>query len=163
LERLSGPLCNALTGHDNGQAMLESLERENMFVIPLDDERQWFRYHHLFADVLRNVLRQTQPARTPTLHLLASSWYDQHGMVVEAVGHALAAPDYDVTAQLIDQYAFEVGGRGHYYTVLGWLEALPEPLVRAHARLSLLYALVLRATNQLDAAEVRLQDAERCI
>jgi len=84
-------------------------------------------------------------------------------MVIEAVRHALAAPDVELAARLIDHYSMAVVGRGQYYTLLGWLEALPESLVRAHARLSLLYAVALRATNQVEAVEAHLQDAERCI
>src|SRR6266851_6650318 len=163
LERLSGPLCDALTGQEHGQSMLEELERANMFVISLDDERQWYRYHHLFAEMLRSRLQQTRPSLIPALHLRASTWYEHHDMVIEAVRHALAAPDVELAARLIDQYSMAVVGRGQYYTLLGWLEALPESLVRAHARLSLLYAVALRATNQVEAVEARLQDAERCI
>jgi LuxR family maltose regulon positive regulatory protein len=163
LERLSGPLCDALTGLEHGQTMLEDLERANMFVLSLDDERQWYRYHHLFAEMLRSRLHQAQPLLVPTLHRRASTWYEQHGLVIEAVRHALAAPDVELAARLIDHYSMAVVGRGQYYILLGWLEALPESLVRAHARLSLLYAVALRATNQVEAVEARLQDAERCI
>src|SRR6266568_4655260 len=138
------------------QAFLHSVMR-------LDDERQWYRYHHLFAEMLQSRQHQAQPSLVPALHRRASTWYEHHGMVIEAVRHALAAPDVELAARLIDQYSLAVVGRGQYYTLLGWLEALPESLVRAHARLSLLYAVALRATNQVEAVEAHLQDAERCI
>jgi LuxR family maltose regulon positive regulatory protein len=161
LERLTGSLCDALTGEAHGQRMLEELERANLFVIALDDERQWYRYHHLFADMLRSRLQQSQPSLVSALHLRASTWYEQHGMVLEAVQHALTAPDMEQAARLIDQYSLTVAGQGHYYTLLGWLEALPDSVVRGNARLSLAYAMALRVTNQLEAVEARVQDAER--
>ncbi len=163
LGRLTGPLCDALTGEAHGQRMLEELERANLFVISLDDERQWYRYHHLFADMLRSRLQQSQPSLIPALHRRASTWYEQHGMVIEAVRHALAAPDFDQAARLIDQYGVAVAGQGQYYTLLGWLESLPNSVIRGNARLSLVYAMALRETNQLEAVEARLQDAERCL
>ena len=93
LERLSGPLCDAVTAQQGSQAMLEALERANLFVVPLDDERGWYRYHHLFAEVLRSHLQQAEPTLMPELHRRASAWYEQHNLPVEAVQHALAAPE----------------------------------------------------------------------
>jgi LuxR family maltose regulon positive regulatory protein len=163
LDRLCGPLCEAVTEEAGGQAMLDQLERANLFLISLDDQRQWYRYHHLFAEVLHGRLQLTQPSLLPELHRRASTWYEQHGMVIEAVRHALAAPDVEQAARLIDHYSFLIGGQGQYSTLLGWLDALPESLVRGSARLSLLYATALRATNQLENVEACLQDAERCV
>ena len=94
LDRLSGPLCDAVTGQDGGKAMLEALERGNLFVVPLDDRRRWYRYHHLFADVLRAHLLDEQPDHVPDLHRRASAWYEQHGEPSEAIRHALAAEDF---------------------------------------------------------------------
>jgi LuxR family transcriptional regulator, maltose regulon positive regulatory protein len=91
LDRLSGPLCNAVTGQDGGKAMLEALERGNLFVVPLDDRRRWYRYHHLFADVLHARLLDEQPNRVPDLHRRASAWYERNGERSEAIRHALAA------------------------------------------------------------------------
>jgi LuxR family maltose regulon positive regulatory protein len=161
LERLSGPLCNSLTKREDGQAILEAVDKANLFLVSLDDERRWYRYHHLFAQALRARLQQTAPTMIPELHRCVSTWYEQHGMMIEAVRYALAAPDFDLAARLIDQYGLAVGGQGQYYTLLGWLEALPDSLVRGHARLSLVYTMALWATNQLAAVEARLQDAER--
>ena len=97
LERLSGPLCDAIIGEAqyNSQEILEYLDRSNLFLIALDDERIWFRYHHLFADLLRARLGQSRPARVPTLHLLASNWFDQNGFTTEAIQHSLAAADHE--------------------------------------------------------------------
>src|SRR6266849_1844738 len=89
LERLCGSLCDAVTGLEKSQAMLEALDRANLFVAALDDERQWYRYHHLFADLLRSRLHQTVPVLVPELHRRASTWYEQHDLIVEAVHHAL--------------------------------------------------------------------------
>src|SRR5215216_5192143 len=102
LDRLSGPLTDAVTGQDGGKAMLEALERANLFVVPLDDQRRWYRYHHLFADVLRARLRESQPERMAGLHQRASAWYAQKELWVEAVQHALAAADFERAAALIE-------------------------------------------------------------
>jgi LuxR family transcriptional regulator, maltose regulon positive regulatory protein len=95
LENISAPLCDALTGRDDGQVMLERLEKENLFVVPLDDERCWYRYHHLFADFLRGRLKRERPQSTGELHLLASGWYEDKGYIAEAIGHLISAPDHE--------------------------------------------------------------------
>jgi LuxR family maltose regulon positive regulatory protein len=140
--------------------MLEALDRANLFMVALDDERGWYRYHHLFAEVLRRHLQQTEPSLLRELHRRASAWYEQHGFIVEAVQHALVAPDVELAARLIEPIALPVTLHGQLYTVLGWLNALPEALVRTRPRLSVDYALLLTFTNQLEAAESRLQEAE---
>ncbi len=99
LERLSGPLCDAVTGQEGSQTMLEGLDNANLFVVALDDERHWYRYHHLFAEVLRSHLQQAQPALVPALHRRASAWYEQHALPAEAVQHALAVPDVELAAR----------------------------------------------------------------
>jgi LuxR family transcriptional regulator, maltose regulon positive regulatory protein len=103
LDRLSGPLCNALTDQADGKAMLETLERGNLFVIPLDDQRQWWRYHHLFAEVLQAHLRETQADRVSELHRRASVWFEQNDLPADAIQHALAAKDFDRAANLIER------------------------------------------------------------
>ena len=164
LERLSGPLCNAVTGQEGSQAMLEALERANLFVVALDDERRWYRYHHLFAQVLRTHLQQASPALVPTLHRRASAWYEQHDQPAEAVQYALAVPDVELAARLIEPIAFlMVFHQGQMDTVRGWMNVLPEALVRARPLLCVQQASYLMFTNQLEAAEARLQDAERGI
>ena len=98
LGRLSGPLCDAVTGQDGGKAMLEALDRGNLFLVPLDDRRRWYRYHHLFADVLQARLLDEQPGQVPDLHRRASEWYEQNGEPSEAIRHALAAGDFERAA-----------------------------------------------------------------
>ncbi len=160
LERLSGSLCDAVTAQVGSQAMLEALERANLFVVALDDERGWYRYHHLFAQVLRSHLQQREPTLPPALHRRASTWYEQHDLPIEAVQHALAVPDVEHAARLIEPIALPIVFQGQTSTVLGWLNALPEALVRARPFLCVSYARLLIFTNQLEAAETRLQDAE---
>ncbi len=163
LGRLSGSLCNAVTAQEGSQAMLEALYRANLFVVALDDERGWYRYHHLFAQVLRRHLQQTEPTLMPILHQRASAWYEQHDLPIEAVQHALAIPDAKLAARLIEPIALPVAFQGQIDTVLGWLNALPETLVRTRPFLCVYYARLLTYTNQLEAAEELLQEAEQGI
>ena len=124
LERLSGPLCDAVTSQEGSQAMLEALDKANLFVVALDDERGWYRYHHLFAEMLRRHLQQTEPTLSPVLHRRASAWYEQHELSIEAVQHALAVPDLELAARLIEPIALPVAFQGQITTVLGWLNAM---------------------------------------
>ena len=163
LERLSGPLCDAVTGQEGSQAMLEALERANLFVAALDDERSWYRYHHLFAEVLRGHLQQGEPTLPSVLHRRASAWYEQHDLPAEAVQHALAVPDVELAARLIEPIALPIAARGQLSTVLGWMDALPEALVRTRPLLFVQQASYLMWDNQLEAAKARLQEAERGI
>jgi LuxR family maltose regulon positive regulatory protein len=163
LDRLTGPLCNSVTSRSDGQAILEHLEHSNLFIIPLDNQRRWYRYHHLFADALRYRLGQAHPNIVPTLHCQASAWYEQQGFVGEAISHALAAPDDERAARLIEEHGIAVIGRGQARTVLEWLNALPDELVRARTRLCITHAAALTFTYQLEAAEARLLDAEQSV
>src|SRR3712207_40062 len=106
--------------------MLERLEHDNLFVVPLDDERRWYRYHHLFADFLRVRLHREHPEQVKELHCRAAAWYERSGLTSKAVGHALAAEDYERAADLVEQVIGEMWFRGEVMTILGWLEALPE-------------------------------------
>ena len=161
LDRLSSPLCDAVTGQEDGKGMLEALERGNLFVIPLDDQRQWYRYHHLFAEVLQAHLREAQPDRVSTLHRRASEWYEQNGQPSDAIRHALAAKDFEGAAGLIE-LAWPAAEDGSLSTKwLGWAKALPDELVRARPVLSVLYANALLVSGEMEAAEARLTDAER--
>jgi len=160
LDRLIGPLCDAVTGRDDGQAMLEWLDAVNLFIVPLDLERHWYRYHHLFADLLCDRLRQTQPERERELHRWAAAWYERNGFMEEAVDHALKAQDYDLAVRLIQQVAFSLWQLGKTYTLLNWMRAMPEALVRSHTSLAVDYAAALTITGQLDAVEPWLRDAE---
>jgi len=137
LERLCAPLGNALTNAETGQATLEYLERNNLFLIPLDDERRWFRYHHLFAQVLRHRLQEEQPDRVAELHRRASGWYAAERLVAEAVHHALAGRDFEQAARLIEAVAGDTLRRGSSVSLGRWLDAMPEETVRARPRLCL--------------------------
>ncbi len=163
LDRLSGSLCDTVTEREGSQAMLEALEKANLFVVALDDERRWYRYHHLFAEVLRSHLQQTEPVSPPVLHRRASAWYEQHDLPAEAVQHALAVPDVELAARLIEPIALPVALQGQISTVLGWMNALPQALVHARPFLCVYQALLLTLTNQFEAAEELLQPAERGI
>src|SRR6266566_3585116 len=161
LERLSGTLCDAVTGLEGSQAMLEALDRANLFVVPLDEERGWYRYHHLFAEVLKSRLQQAESTLVAELHRRASAWYEQHEMFAEAIQHALAAPDLERAARLIEDHGISFALQGQTHTMLGWLNALPEAVIRRHARLGLYSAVMLLFTNQVEAAETRLHDLEQ--
>jgi LuxR family maltose regulon positive regulatory protein len=188
LDRMCGPLCDSVLGLETGgwrlgedasqpasslqppashaysQLILDQLERANLFVVPLDDERQWYRYHHLFTDVLRHRLTSGVSAETvANLHRRASVWYARQGLVAEAVQHALTAADDARVADLIEQHGLRIIVGGQVQTVLGWLSVLPDTLVRARPLLCTIHALALLFTNQLAAAEARIQDAERSI
>ncbi|HEX9926198.1 MAG TPA: LuxR C-terminal-related transcriptional regulator, partial [Anaerolineae bacterium] len=163
LDRLCGSLCDAITGRSDGQATLERLEQANLFLIPLDDDRHWYRYHHLFAEVLQARLRQSQPELLPDLHGRASDWYEAHDSVAEAVQHALAAGNVIRAADLIEQERWTLLGRGEINTLYTWLDELPVETVRAHPRLSLAYAWIFSLLERAEAIEPRLQDAEQAL
>jgi LuxR family maltose regulon positive regulatory protein len=163
LESMSAPLCDALTGRNDGQGMLERLERENLFVVPLDDERRWYRYHHLFADVLRSRLQREQPERIRELHRRAAAWYERNGWSSEAVRHALAAQEHDRAADLVEDVARKMWNRGEVMTLLGWLEALPEKTKRRRPQLLLQYAAALLWVGRLDDVEPIAREIERAV
>src|SRR5215207_410679 len=162
-ERMSAPLCDALTGRNDGQQMLERLEHDNLFVIALDDERHWYRYHHLFADVLRSRLQREQPERIRELHRRAAAWYERNGWTSEAVRHALAAQEHDRAADLVEDVARKMWNRGEVMTLLGWLEALPEEVMRRRPQLLLQYSAALLWTGRLDDVEPLVLEIERAV
>jgi LuxR family transcriptional regulator, maltose regulon positive regulatory protein len=161
LGRLSGPLCDAVTGQEDGGEMLEALERGNFFVVPLDDRRRWYRFHHLFADVLYAHLMTERPDLIPTLHRRASEWYEHNGSAAEAIRHALAAEDFGRAADLVEFAVPEMRRSRQEATLLGWFEALPDELLRCRPVLSVHYAGTLLQSGQLEGVEDRLRDAER--
>jgi LuxR family maltose regulon positive regulatory protein len=163
LERMTAPLCDALTGRADGQVMLERLERENLFVVPLDDERRWYRYHHLFADFLRGRLGREKPGLVGELHLRASGWYEQSGRTFEAVRHAMASGDHEQAADLVERVIGEMWFRGEVLTLLGWLEALPEGAKRRRPRLLLEHATALMWVGRLEGVESLVGEAERIV
>ena len=161
LDRLSGPLCDAVTGQDGGKAKLTALERGNLFLVPLDDRRQWYRYHQLFADVLHARLRDEQPDDVPELHRRASEWHEQNGEPSEAIRHALAAQDFGRAADLIELAIPAMRRNRQEAAVLGWLELLPDEVVRVRPVLSVGFAGTLLAGGEVEGVEARLRDAER--
>ena len=161
LDRLCAPLCNAVTEREDGKEMLDILERSNLFLIPLDDQRQWYRYHHLFADVLQAHLMEAQPEQVSSLHQRASVWYEQNGFPPDAIRHALAAEDFERAAGLIELAWSAMDLSYQSSTWLGWVKALPDELIRARPVLSVGYAWALLDGGELEASEARLQDAER--
>jgi len=163
LDRLCAPLCNAVTGRDDGKTLLEDLERSNLFLIPLDDRRQWYRYHQLFADVLQEHLLGTHPEWVSALHRRASEWYEKSNLPNDAIRHALAAEDFERAAILVELTVPQMRRNRQESTVteLGWLKALPDELVHFRPVLSVAYAYALFGGGELEAVEARLRDAER--
>jgi LuxR family maltose regulon positive regulatory protein len=165
LERLQGSLCAAVTGEHrgeaSGQAMLEQLEQANLFLTPLDDERQWYRYHQLFAEALRHRLQRNHPTLVPELHRRASAWYAQHGLTYDAVHHALAAADFAQAAGLIEQAFDALVRQGEIVTLQRWVAALPDELLRSSVELAVVQGWLLFVSGKHAAAERHLQDIER--
>ena len=162
LDRFCAPLCNAVTEREDGKEMLDVLERSNLFLIPLDDQRQWYRYHHLFADVLQTHLLEAQPDRVAALHQRASVWYERNGLRSNAIRHALAAKDFERAAGLIELAWPAAEERSIQPTVwLGWVNTLPEELVHARPVLNVGYAFALLGLGEMESAEARLMDVER--
>ncbi len=161
LDRLSGPLCDALTGQEGGSRTLQALERSNLFVVPLDDRRRWYRYHHLFADVLQARMMEKRPDQAPALHRRASEWYEQEGLPEEAIRHALAAGDFGRAAALVERAVPAMRQSRQEITLLGWLRALPDELFHTRPVLSVGYAGALLLGGEIEGAHARLRDAER--
>jgi LuxR family maltose regulon positive regulatory protein len=200
LDRLTGSLCDAVRfgyaetpssssehavrfgeaksrpGQETGQAILERLERANLFIVPLDDERRWYRYHHLFADLLRQRLHQSPPSFPPSggdarrtggsvaeYHIRASVWYEDNGMEVEAFHHAAAANDIDRAVRLMEGEWMPLPFRGAVVPVLNWLRSLPTTVLDARPLLWVTYASTLLGAGQLTGIEQKLQAAEAAL
>ena len=142
LDRFDAGLCDHVTGQGNGQAMLERLDAANLFLVPLDNERRWFRYHHLFADFLRGRLERAHPGLAPVLHGRAADWHSRHGNLSDAVNHALAAGDADGAARLVEDCAMELIRQSHVPQLGEWLNRLPLAVVEARPRLGLIAAWI---------------------
>jgi len=167
LTRLTGPLCDAVTRKPGGQEILQHLETSNMFLVPLDDERVWYRYHPLFRDLLRKRLQETNPGHLPTLHRRASHWYDQSGLAQEAIIHALAARDYELAADMLEHHALDLIQRGEMTLTRQWLQSLPDDIIRprpvlciAQAWTSVRYSSVEFAEELLALAEAALKNVD---
>jgi LuxR family transcriptional regulator, maltose regulon positive regulatory protein len=163
LERLSGDLCDAVTGRGNGQQVLEAIERANLFLHPLDEVRGWWRYHHLFADLLGVRLQQERPERVTELHRAAAAWHEAHDLADEAIRHALAAGDASWAARLIERQIDARILRWEGQTLQRWFAALPAELVSSRPRLSLAQARLALISGQLEAVEGPLDAAERAL
>ena len=162
LERLSGPLCDAVTGRADSQALLEQVERAGLFLVPLDEVRGWWRYHHLFADLLRARLQAEQPGRVAQLHRNAAAWCQEHGLADDAIRHAVAAGEMTWAAGLVEQHfdaVLYLHGEGA--TIQRWISALPGELVRSRPRLLLAQSFLASYSGQLEAVEPLLDAAER--
>lgn len=180
LDRLCGSLCDAVIGsssevrgdssprqgpvaNDQSKALLEQLYQANLFLAPLDDERQWYRYHPLFAEVLQHRLHQTQPETAPYLHGRASVWFEHQGLLADAIRHALRAADFPRMADLIEQSWPALWNQGAVATLLNWVQALPPETLLARPTLAISHAWALALASQIEAAETALQHVETAL
>jgi LuxR family maltose regulon positive regulatory protein len=163
LDRLSGPLCDAILQAINSQSVLEHLEAANLFLVPLDDRRVWYRYHRLFSDLLRARLEEMYPERVPELYRRASAWYEREDMLDEAMKHAAAGSDLEHAAHIVETHGRSLLLRGELTTLLRWIGALPQEMIQASARICVTHAWALLLTGQPEGIEPRLQRAERVL
>jgi len=161
LNRLTGSLCDAITGQGSGQKTLEILDRVNLFIVPLDTGREWYRYHHLFADLLLQRLHQTYPEQIPLLHRRASEWYEQSGFTDKAIKHSLGARDFGRAADLVESAWLPMNTNYRSVTWLGWAKSLPDEFVRSRPMLSAACGWAYLDTGDLESAELHFRDAER--
>ena len=157
LDRLCADLCQALLETDEAPALLAQVEAANLFLIPLDNRSEWFRYHHLFAELLRHRLKQTQPDKPLLLHQRASQWYEQHGLTEEAIRHALAAHDEARAAALVESVRWEMRNRGEIATLRRWLDMLPAAVVESSGPLAVSRAWTLLMVGDMAGAEAYLE------
>jgi LuxR family maltose regulon positive regulatory protein len=163
LNRLNGSLCDTLTGQDNGQEILDYLEQANLFLIPLDNERCWYRYHHLFVEFLRQRLQQQDPEKISEHHIRASEWHEDNGFEIEAFQHAVAANDLERAERLVEGEGISMHFRGAGAYVLKWLSSLPETVLNSRPSLWVIYASTLLFVGQHTAVEQKLQAAEAAL
>jgi LuxR family maltose regulon positive regulatory protein len=165
LDRMTASLCDALTGETNGQETLEQLDHTNLFIVPLDEERRWYRYHHLFADLLRQRLKQTIPEQLPILHRKASEWFEQNEFTAQAIEHALRAEDFEQATNLIGRYvdALWKVGEQNRTKIHWWLEGLPEELRYSYPQLCIYHAWGQYMNGHIEAAERSLHAAEQAL
>ena len=161
LERLSGPLCDAVAEQTNSQELLEVLDQANLFIVPLDQSREWYRYHRLFAELLRHRLRASHPSAETELHQHASQWFETEGLTAEAIQYALAAQDWEHAANLISANADSMLKRGEVLTVIGWFQSLPEELLLSNPKLCFDYCWSLLLATQYDVAVPLLERVEQ--
>jgi LuxR family maltose regulon positive regulatory protein len=163
LDRMNAAVCDTVTERSDSQTILIQLEQANLFLVPLDDERRWYRYHHLFAQLLRTRLQQIHPQDIPILHHRASDWFEQHGLTVDAVNHALLAGDVARVGRLVTGNALAIMGHGELTALARWLETLPDNLMGSHPWLAISHAWVLAYAGQLSAVEARLGEVRAAL
>jgi LuxR family maltose regulon positive regulatory protein len=163
LDRMSGTLCNALTQRADGQAMLERLEKANLFLVPLDEQRRWYRYHPLFADLVRQQLQASEPGLVPELHRRASQWHEQNGNTDQSIQHALAAKDLMRAASLMDEGSYAAWLNGEIVKLRGWVKALPKSVSLMYPRLGIYYAWAAVLTGQYEESEKVLAQIKKAI
>jgi LuxR family maltose regulon positive regulatory protein len=161
LTRMCGPLCDAVIDGNDSARTLDELERSNLLLVPLDSKREWYRYHHLFADLLQHELKRSEPDARPLLHRRASGWFRDAGLIVEAAHHAYAAGDLDAAVELVGRYWAFFLDQGQLGTLSRWLEALPEELLAENRTLCYAAAMIASHTGRLDEAERWLEAAGR--
>jgi LuxR family transcriptional regulator, maltose regulon positive regulatory protein len=160
LDRLCGPLCDAVLSIQSGQETLEYIEQANLLIVPLDDERKWFRYHHLFTDVLQSLLMERQPGQIAALHLRASEWFEKYHQPEDAIRHAFAAQDFERAAGLLELILPTVDGKNLWTKWLGWIKAVPDEVIKTRPVLCAGYGSTLLMIGEFEAAEAFLQYAE---
>ena len=160
LGRLNGPLCNELTGQPDGETTLEQLEKANLFVTSLGGKERWYRYHHLFADVMTNRLQRLYPEKVPELHLRAAKWFKQNELFTEAIVHSLSANEYILAAEIVEGQAQELLHKGSLSTLLGWLNQFPPEVMKVRPRLEIDSAWVYLLIGKLEKIEAHLISAE---
>ncbi len=159
LERLTAPLCDFVTGRHDSQEMILRLENDNLFIVPLDESRQWYRYEHLFAELLRHQLEiEFGLGKVSGWHRLACQWHEEHQFSEDAIHHALEAKDWETAMRLINDP--RLTGRGEWVILLNWLKQIPEETLRTNIPIYLLYIRSLLGTGQLNAAEAPLKYLE---
>jgi ATP/maltotriose-dependent transcriptional regulator MalT len=160
LKRFTGPLCDSVTERNDGLEMLRQLEQANLFIVPLDNERRWYRYHNLFADLLHSRLNELKPDQVPILHRRACDWFERENLLPEAIHHALTIQAFEKAADLIEEAVEMLRQRGEIATLTGWMNALPGSIQRSRPSLCLAYARALVDTSQNVSIESLVDDAE---
>lgn len=160
LDQLSGPLCDAVVERAGSQALLEALEQANMFIIPLDQSREWYRYHRLFVELLRHRLDRLEDTPRASLHQRASQWYERSGLMAEAIHHALSAENWDRAAELLHQTTADMLKRGEVATLVGWYHRMPRQVLMSTPQLCYEYCWALLLTGQFDTAKPLLDRLE---
>jgi LuxR family maltose regulon positive regulatory protein len=164
LDRLSAPLCDATLDISTSYEILQQIEESNLFLIPLDEHREWYRYHHLFDDFLKQCLLESDSKKIPELHIRAAGWYEREGFIPEALEHYLKAKNFSSAASLVEQHAKELLEHSQLATLMSWVNLLPDEHVLSHPWICIYHAWALRLSGRpFDVVESRLQDAEKVL